>query len=107
MGEGAARVLSRAGRRSAGLGSDGGARTYTHAVGVRAYGVVCVPQTKRGGVGDGAICSVVVHRWFFTGRRYEKLLLANYSLNWKYFQYLFSAVCLNKKKAFHSARSLS
>ena len=65
------KTLSRAGRRSAGLGSDGGARTYTHAVGVRAYGVVCVPQTKRGGVGDGAICSVVVHRWFLTGRRYE------------------------------------
>ena len=69
MGEGAARVLSRAGRRSAGLGSDGGARTYTHAVGVRAHGAVCAPQTKRGGVGDGAICSVVVHRWFLTGRR--------------------------------------
>jgi len=65
VGEGAARVLSRAGRRSAGLGSDGGARTHTHAVGVRAYGAVCVPQTKRGGVGDGVICSVVVHtRWF-------------------------------------------
>ena len=26
---------------------------------------VCVPRTKRGGVGGGAICSVVVHtRWF-------------------------------------------
>jgi len=58
-------VLSRAGRRSAGLGSDGGARTHTHAGGVRAYGAVCVPRTKRGGVGGGAICSVVVHtRWF-------------------------------------------
>jgi len=65
VGEGAARVLSRAGRRSAGLGSDGGARTYTHAVGVRAYGVVCVPQTWRWDAGDGAICLVVVHtRWF-------------------------------------------
>jgi hypothetical protein len=65
VGEGAARVLSRAGRRSAGLGSDGGARTHTHAVGVRAYGAVCVPQTGCGDVGNGAICSVVVHtRWF-------------------------------------------
>ena len=36
-------------RRSAGLGSDGGARTYTHAVGVRAHG-------------ERAICSAVVHR---------------------------------------------
>ena len=69
MGEGAARVLSRAGRRSAGLGSDGGARTHTHAVGVRAYGVVCVPQTKRGGVGDGAICSVVAHTRLFDGAK--------------------------------------
>ena len=33
---GGVRVLSRAGRRSAGLGSDGGERTHTHAVGVRA-----------------------------------------------------------------------
>ena len=107
MGEGAARVLSRAGRRSAGLGSDGGARTYTHTVGVRAHGAVCVPQTGCGDAAEGAICSAVDHRWFLTGRRYEKLELANYSLNWKYFQYLFSAVCLNKKKAFHSARSLS
>ena len=63
------RAFSRAGRRSAGLGSDGGARTYTHAVGVRAYGVVCVPQTKRGGVGDGAICSVVVHTRLFDGAK--------------------------------------
>ena len=62
-------MLSRAGRRSAGLGSDGGARTYTHAVGVRAYGVVCVPQTKRGGVGDGAICSVVDHTRLFDGAK--------------------------------------
>jgi len=68
-------VLSRAGRRSAGLGSDGGARTHAHAGGVRAYGVVCVPKTKRGGVGNGAICSVVVHRWFLTGRRYENSVL--------------------------------
>ena len=36
-----------------------------------AQGAVCVPQTGRGDVGDGAICSVVVHRWFLTGRRYE------------------------------------
>ena len=69
MGEGAARVLSRAGRRSAGLGSDGGARTHTHAVGVRAHGAVCVPQTKRGDVGDGAICSVVVHTRLFDGAK--------------------------------------
>ena len=69
MGEGAARVLSRAGRRSAGLGSDGGARTHTHAVGVRAHGAVRVPQTKRGGVGDGAICSVVVHMRLFDGAK--------------------------------------
>jgi len=62
-------VLSRAGRRSAGLGSDGGARTYTHAVGVRAYGVVCVPQTGRGDVGDGAICSAVVHTRLFDGAK--------------------------------------
>ncbi len=69
MDEGAARVLSRAGRRSAGLGSDGGARTHAHAVGVRAHGAVCVPQTGRGDVGDGAICSVVVHTRLFDGAK--------------------------------------
>ena len=37
-----------------------------------AHGAVCVPQTGCGDVGDGAICSVVVHWWFLTGRRYEK-----------------------------------
>ena len=61
------KTLSRAVRRSAGLGSDGGARTYTHAVGVRAYGVVRAPQTGCGDVGDGAICSVVGHWWFLRG----------------------------------------
>ena len=69
MGEGAARVLSRAGRRSAGLGSDGGARTHTHAVGVRAHGAVCVPQTGCGDAADGAICSVVVHTRLFDGAK--------------------------------------
>ena len=62
-------MLSRAGRRSAGLGSDGGARTYTHAVGVWAHGTVRVPQTGRGDVGDGAICSVVVHTRLFDGAK--------------------------------------
>jgi len=66
---GGVRVLSRAGRRSAGLGSDGGARTYTHAVGVRAHGAVRVPQTGRGDVGDGAICSAVVHTRLFDGAK--------------------------------------
>ena len=69
MGEGAARVLSRAGRRSAGLGSDGGARTHTHAVGVRAHGAVCVPQTGCGDVGNGVICSVLVHTRLFDGAK--------------------------------------
>ena len=45
MGEGAARVLSRADRRSAGLGSDGRARPGTHAVGVR--GQVRLPRATR------------------------------------------------------------
>jgi len=62
-------VLSRAGRRSAGLGSDGGARTHTHAVGVRAHGAVRVPQTRCGDVGDGAICSVVAHTRLFDGAK--------------------------------------
>ena len=62
-------MLSRAGRRSAGLGSDGGERTHTHAVGVRAYGVVCVPQTGCGDVGEGAICSVVDHTRLFDGAK--------------------------------------
>ena len=62
-------MLSRAGRRSAGLGSDGGARTYTHAVDVRAYGVVCVPQTKCGDGAGGAICLVVVHTRLFDGAK--------------------------------------
>ena len=69
MGEGAARVLSRAGRRSAGLGSDGGERTHTHAVGVRAYGAVRVPQTWRWDGAGGAICSVVVHTRLFDGAK--------------------------------------
>ena len=34
-----------------------------------AHGAVCVPQTKRGGVGDGAICSVVVHTRLFDGAK--------------------------------------
>ncbi len=62
-------MLSRAGRRSAGLGSDGGERTHTHAVGVRAHGAVRVPQTGCGDVGDGAICSVVVHTRLFDGAK--------------------------------------
>ena len=69
MGEGAARVLSRAGRRSAGIGSKGDARTNAHAVGVRAYGAVRVPQTGCGDVGNGAICSVVVHTRLFDGAK--------------------------------------
>ena len=55
MGDGAARGFSRAGRRSAGLGSDGGARTYTHAVGVRAAWSYLRPADEgrgRGGRGD-------------------------------------------------------
>ena len=69
MGEGAARVLARAGRRSAGLGSDGGARTHTHAGGVRAHGAVRVPQTGCGDVGNGVICSVLVHTRLFDGAK--------------------------------------
>jgi len=66
---GGVRVLSRAGRRSAGLGSDGGARTHTHAGGMRAYGAVCVPQTRCGDAAKGAICSVVVHTRLFDGAK--------------------------------------
>ena len=43
----------------------------------------------------------------FDGAKIRKIGVGYCSSNWKYFQYLFSAVCLNKKKAFHSARSLS
>lgn len=53
------RPLVHAGRRSAGIGGDGRARLSAHAVGVRACG-------------EQVICSVRVHRRFFTGRRYEK-----------------------------------
>lgn len=59
-GDGAARVHTRAGRRSAGLGGDG-----------RAHVAVCVPQTRCGDVGDGAICSVVVH-WLFSKGLFHK-----------------------------------
>ena len=72
MGEGAARVLSRAGRRSAGISGDGGARTYTHAVGVRAYGVVCVPQMGCGDGAGGAICRARGHCLFFCGTKIRK-----------------------------------
>ena len=54
--------LAHAGRRFAGLGSDGGARIHAHAVGVRAHRAVRVPQTRCGEVEDGVICSVVGHR---------------------------------------------
>ena len=59
-GDGAARVHTRAGRRSAGLGGKGGARAHAHAVGVRASG-------------ERAICSVRVHRWSFDGAKIRKM----------------------------------
>ena len=59
--------LAHAGRRSAGLGSDGGARTHAHAVGVRAHGAVCVPQMGRRGVRDGAICGGGGHKGCLVG----------------------------------------
>ena len=34
-----------------------------------AHGAVCVPQTGRGDVGDGAICSVVAHTRLFDGAK--------------------------------------
>ncbi len=40
-----------------------------------AHGAVCVPQTGCGDAAKGAIRSVVVHRWFLTGRRYENFVL--------------------------------
>lgn len=36
---------------------------------MRAHGAVCVPQTGCGGVGDGAICSVVAHTRLFDGAK--------------------------------------
>ena len=35
----------------------------------RAHGAVCVPQTGCGDVGDGVICSVVVHTRLFDGAK--------------------------------------
>ena len=54
------RALSRAGRRSAGLGSDGDARTHTHAVSVRERG-------------EQVVCSAEVHCCFLKGRKYKIL----------------------------------
>ena len=70
-----------AGRRSAGLGSKGGTQAHTHAVGVRAYGAVCVPQTGCGDVGDGAIWTVVGHRRCFDGAKIRKFGYAGRA-NW-------------------------
>ena len=61
-----------AGRRSAGLGSKGGTRTHTHAVGVRAHGAVRVPQTGCGDVAEEIIWAVVGHWLFFDGAKIRK-----------------------------------
>ena len=58
-----------AGRRSAGLGSEGAAQGQSHAGGVRAHGSVRIPQKGGGDMTDGAICSASVHWWFLTGRK--------------------------------------
>ena len=52
-----------AGCRSAGLGSKGGTRAHTHAVGVRA---------QRNWQDLRAVCSAVVHRFGSAVRNYEK-----------------------------------
>ena len=67
--EKATRLCQTAGRRSAGLGSNGGTQAHTHAVGVRAHGSVRIPQKGGGDMTDGAICSASVHWWFLTGRK--------------------------------------
>ncbi len=79
--DGGLRPPTPAGRRSAGLGGKGGARTHTHAVGVRAVSPrVSHVSARRSqlrprscrGVRDGAIWAFVVHRWFLTGQTYIK-----------------------------------
>ena len=54
------RVLSRAGRRSAGLSREGSTRAHTQAVSVREHG-------------EQVVCSAAVHCCFLKGRKYKIL----------------------------------